>query len=180
MIVIISAPSGCGKTSVARELALMDDDIVLSVSATTRPQRPSEVDGKDYFFKSRQDFKEIELLEKAEIYGHLYGTPRQYVEDQTSIGKDVLFDIDWQGAKQILESTQNIKVVTIFLLPPSINELKQRLKNRNTDSDETINMRLNEAGLEMTYSKYYDHAIINDNFDSTVQKVYSIITQSRK
>lgn len=180
MIVIISAPSGCGKTSIARELVLMDENIVPSISATTRPKRHSEVDGKDYFFKTRQDFKNTEFLEKAEIYGHLYGTPKQYVEHQTSIGKDVLFDIDWQGAKQILESTQNIKIITIFLLPPSIKELKERLKNRNTDTDETINMRLNEAGLEMTYSKYYDHAIINDNFDSTVQKIHSIITQSRK
>lgn len=180
MLIIISAPSGCGKSSVAKRLTELDNNIVTSISVTTRKPRTGEKDGEHYFFKTASEFAKLELIERAKIYGNLYGTPRDYVYKQLGRGKDVLFDIDWQGAEQILSSVKDTKIITIFLLPPSMSELKTRLQKRGQDSAQVIETRLQEAKKEISYSEHYDHVIVNNDFDITVESVYSLITQARR
>ena len=178
MIIILSAPSGCGKSSVAKKLLETDANLVLSISATTRQPRPGEVDGEHYFFKTKSDFKKIDYLESAEIYGNFYGTPREFVEKKLLEGRDVLFDIDFQGAYQIIK-TAKAKVVSIFILPPDMATLRTRMINRGQDEQKVIEMRLNKAQSEIQEAKNYDYVVINDSFDQAVEEIQTIILSQR-
>ena len=178
MIIILSAPSGCGKSSIAKKLLETDANLVLSISATTRQPRPGEVDGEHYFFKTKSDFKKIDYLESAEIYGNFYGTPRDFVEKKLLEGRDVLFDIDFQGAYQIINSAK-AKVVSIFILPPDMATLRTRMINRGQDEQKVIEMRLNKAQSEIQEAKNYDYVVINDSFDQAVEEIQTIILSQR-
>ena len=178
MIIILSAPSGCGKSSIAKKLLETDANLVLSISATTRQPRPGEVDGEHYFFKTKNDFKKIDYLESAEIYGNFYGTPREFVEKKLLEGRDVLFDIDFQGAYQIIK-TAKAKVVSIFILPPDMATLRTRMINRGQDEQKVIEMRLNKAQSEIQEAKNYDYVVINDSFDQAVEEIQTIILSQR-
>jgi len=177
-LVIISGPSGTGKSTVCKRLSERDSRIRLSVSATTRPPRAGEQHGVDYYFISRDEFeKKIaggELAEHAEYAGQLYGTPRQPLDKAVSRGLIVLLDIDVQGAEQVIEKYPD--AVTIFLEPPGFEELLRRLHNRNTDSPEAKEKRVAIARNEMKKRHQYKHCIVNDNLDDTVEKIYSLIT----
>jgi guanylate kinase len=179
MIIILSAPSGCGKSSLSRALLNQDPQLVLSVSATTRQPRPGEVHGSDYFFTTKEQFQKLELLESAEIYGNFYGTPLEYVKQQLEAGKDVLFDIDSQGAYQLMNSAV-AKIVSIFILPPNIDALRQRLQDRNQDQAAEIELRLKEAQSEMQHAQNYDYTVINDDFVQAVEQIQNIILNARK
>ena len=178
MIIILSAPSGCGKSSIAKKLLETDANLVLSISATTRQPRPGEVDGEHYFFKTKNDFKKIDYLESAEIYNNFYGTPRDFVEKKLLEGRDVLFDIDFQGAYQII-NTAKAKVVSIFILPPDMATLRTRMINRGQDEQKVIEMRLNKAQSEIQEAKNYDYVVINDSFDQAVEEIQTIILSQR-
>lgn len=179
---VISSPSGVGKTTVANLLLSMDKFIVRSVSNTTRSPRIGEKNGMDYNFVSVEKFQQLindnEMLEYAKVFTDYYGTPKKGIDTLLSDGKDILLCIDWQGALQIKKSKKD--AITIFLLPPSFNELKRRLVNRNTDSSSVIDNRLNEARLEITKAELYDYAFINDDLSDTVDAIYSLIKLNRK
>ncbi len=178
MIIILSAPSGCGKSSIAKKLLETDANLVLSISATTRQPRPGEIDGEHYLFKTKNDFKKIHYLESAEIYGNFYGSPREFVEKKLLEGRDVLFDIDFQGAYQIIK-TAKAKVVSIFILPPDMETLRKRMIDRGQDEQKVIEVRLKKAQSEMQQAKNYDYTVINDNFDQAVQEIQTIILSQR-
>lgn len=183
MIIILSAPSGAGKTSITKKLLELDSNLTLSISVTTREKRVGEVEGVDYFFTDKPSFSKMvdggKFLEYTEMYNNMYGTPKAYVEEQILNKKDVLFDIDSKGAYQILDSV-NSKVVSIFILPPSLEELEKRLKLRNQDDAKNIDKRLSFAKDEMLHSSNYDYVVINDNFDNTIKEITSIINLERK
>ena len=183
MMVILSSPSGGGKTSIAKRLLELDKNLWLSISATTRTPRVSEAEGVDYFFKSKDAFNQMlhsdQFLEHAIVYGNLYGTPRKYVEDYLGQGFNVLFDVDSQGAYQIMERVET-KVVSIFILPPNIDELKKRLQLRSQDSKETISERLAIAEGEMKNAKNYDYVVVNDSFEKAVLEIQEIIESERR
>lgn len=180
-MLIISSPSGAGKTTLARKLTSVDKNLILSISVTTRPLRPSEVDGKDYFFKTKDEFEKMvsddELLEHAEVFGNFYGTPRKFVERNLKEGKGVVFDIDWQGAK-ILKK-HNKRIVSIFILPPSKEELLSRLKNRAEDSIEAQSKRMKMFETDVLHWKEYDYIVTNDNVDSTLETIIAIVKSER-
>lgn len=182
LIIILSSPSGAGKSSLTRSLLQMDNNLRLSVSATTRKPRPGEVEGVNYHFKSNLEFEELikqdKFLEYAKIYDNYYGTPKEYVETLINQGLDVLFDIDWQGARSIKENSSGI--ISIFILPPSLEVLEQRLRNRETDSEEAIKLRMESAQNEMSHAREYDYVVTNDNFDDTLQNIHRIIVAERK
>lgn len=182
IIIILSSPSGGGKSSVAQSLLMRNPNLVLSVSATTRKPRPKDVDGINYFFKRKKEFKALihagEFIEYAEIYGNLYGTPRKYVEEQLKAGFDVLFDIDCQGMHKIKEK-MSYRAVSIFTFPPSLEILRQRIEKRATDDVESINLRMKLAEKEIDQAKNYDYIVINDKFEKTVEEIESIITNER-
>lgn len=178
MIIILSAPSGCGKTSIAKRIISLDSNITLSVSATTRKPRSTEIDGINYFFKTIEEFKKMDLLESTKIYGNFYGTPRQFVEEQIKKGKDILFDIESNGAYQIMDKA-HVKVVSIFILPPSLEILRTRLLNRNQNSQTDIELRLKEATIEQNNAKNYHYTVINDDFDQAVKRIQDIIAFER-
>jgi guanylate kinase len=183
MMVILSAPSGGGKTSIAKRLLELDKNLSLSISATTRQRRSKEKESVDYFFKSKGEFEKMiesdQFLEYATIHHNNYGTPLEYVENRMREGFDILFDIDFQGAYQIMEKAQ-AKVVSIFILPPDINELKKRLEERSQDSEDEINKRFAIAEEEMKHAKSYDHIVINDDFDKAVSEIQTIIEIERE
>ena len=183
MMIILSAPSGGGKTSIAKKLLEQDNNLSLSISATTRKARPGEQEGVHYFFKTRAVFdqmkKQGEFLEQVEIYGNFYGTPAQSVQNILSEGKDVLFDIDHQGADQIIK-TAKVPVLSIFIMPPNINVLATRLKARLQDNIDVINKRLRLAEEEMSYAKNYDYIVVNDDFDKAVKEIQHIFFKKRK
>lgn len=183
MMIILSAPSGGGKTSIAKKLLEQDNNLSLSISATTRKARPGEQEGVHYFFKTRTAFdqmkKQGEFLEQVEIYGNFYGTPAQSVPNILSEGKDVLFDIDHQGAEQIIK-TAKVPVLSIFIMPPNINVLATRLKARLQDNIDVINKRLRLAEEEMSYAKNYDYIVVNDDFDKAVKEIQHIFFKKRK
>lgn len=182
-VIILSAPSGGGKSSIAGKLLKDDQNLALSVSATTRKPRPGEIDGVDYFFLTIDEFNEILandlFLEHAKVYGNYYGTPKKFVEEQLLKGRDVLFDVDSQGAYQIMNKIKH-GVISFFILPPSLEELKKRLSSRKQDSKEIIEDRLREAEIVMEEAVNYDYRIINDNFDEACEKIENIIKQHRK
>ena len=183
LLIILSSPSGAGKSTLARRLRDWDPSIRFSVSATTRPPRPGEVDGKDYQFVSQDDFKRMvvdgAMLEHAHVFGHFYGSPAGPVEEAISAGCDVLFDIDWQGAQQIQKSVLASHVLSIFLLPPSIAELRNRLESRGQDSAETIRKRMQKSWDEISHWDSYSYVLINDDLEETEARLKTIVTAER-
>ncbi|WP_371038408.1 MULTISPECIES: guanylate kinase [unclassified Rhodosalinus] len=183
LLIILSSPSGAGKSTLARRLRAWDPSIIFSVSATTRPPREGEVDGQDYHFLSERDFKsdvaEGGMLEHAHVFGNFYGSPRAPVEAAIAEGKDVLFDIDWQGAQQIRNSGLGQHTLSIFLLPPSIAELRRRLESRGKDSHDTIAGRMQKSWDEISHWDGYDFVLVNDDLDATEEKLRTIVTATR-
>jgi guanylate kinase len=183
MILILSSPSGAGKTTLTRML-LQDKtlDLTLSISVTTRPRRSSEVDGVHYHFIDRHQYDLMktggDLLEAAEVHGNGYGTPRRPVEDVLARGRDMLFDIDWQGAKQVREALGS-DVVSVFILPPSMAELRARLERRAEDSAATISARLDNAKREIERWRLYDYVVVNDDLQRAYHDVVAILTAER-
>lgn len=182
LMFILSSPSGAGKTTVARRLLDHDAQIRMSVSVTTRPIRPGEVDGVDYSFVSPARFEEMvaadELMEWAEVFGHRYGTPKAQIRAGLKEGQDFLFDIDWQGTQQLFQKAEG-DVVRVFLLPPSIEELRRRLTSRGTDSREVIAGRMARAQAEISHWDGYDYVVINDDMDTCFDKVAQILAAER-
>lgn len=178
LMFVLSSPSGAGKTTLSRMLIAETPGLQMSVSATTRPMRPGEVDGKDYFFVDQGRFETMvsngELLEWANVFGNRYGTPREPVEAALASGKDVLFDIDWQGTQQLRDRSGK-DVVSVFILPPSVAALEQRLHTRAQDSDEVIRGRMKKAGDEMSHFDAYDYIVVNDNIGIAFEAVRSIL-----
>ena len=181
LMLVLSSPSGAGKSTLSRKLLAADPDVELSVSVTTRKQRPGEVDGRDYHFIDAPRFDAMvedgDLLEWAEVFGNRYGTPRLPVEAALAQGRDVLFDIDWQGTQQLEKAGRDL--VSIFVLPPSIPELEQRLRTRAQDSDEVIRGRMAKAADEMSHWAEYDYVIINTDIDHAFAQVRSILAAER-
>ena len=183
LLIILSSPSGAGKSTLAKRLSQWDPSIVFSVSATTRAPRPGEVDGREYQFLSQTDFKhavtEGEMLEHAHVFGNFYGSPKGPVRDAIHAGKDVLFDIDWQGAQQMTNSELALNTLSIFLLPPSIAELKHRLEKRAQDGADVIAKRMLKSWDEISHWGSYDFVLINEDLDKTEADLKSIITAAR-
>lgn len=182
LMLVLSSPSGAGKTTISRALLDGDDNLTLSVSVTTRERRPSEEDGVDYRFIDRARFdtmaKAGDLLEHAEVFGNGYGTPRAEVEKALAAGRDVLFDIDWQGTQQ-LKAAKRDDVVSVFVLPPSTGELERRLHSRAQDSAETVRARMAKASDEMSHWAEYDYIVINREIGASVRQARSILEAER-
>ena len=183
VLVILSSPSGAGKTSVARALVEENKNFSFSVSATTRKSRPGEVNGREYHFLTDNEFRERiddgQFLEHAKVFGNLYGTPLEPVMESINDGKDLIFDVDWQGGKQIRSSSLSKFVISIFILPPSIKALQERLMKRAQDSSETVKDRMTKSIGEIMHWKEYDYVIVNNNFEQTLHEVKSIITSEK-
>ncbi|MBK5923499.1 guanylate kinase [Rhodovulum sulfidophilum] len=183
LLIILSSPSGAGKSTLARRLRAWDPEIAFSVSATTRAPRPGEVDGKDYHFLTEPAFKAQvargEMLEHAFVFGNFYGSPEAPVRAAIEAGKDVLFDIDWQGAQQIRASALGQNTLSVFLLPPSIAELRRRLVERGQDTAETIAGRMQKSWDEISHWDGYDFVLVNDDLDATEAKLKTILTATR-
>lgn len=182
LMFVLSSPSGAGKTTLSRELVRKVPDLQMSVSVTTRTMRPGEVEGKDYYFIDKPRFdamvKNNELLEHAPVFDHFYGTPRAPVEAALSAGRDVLFDIDWQGTQQLREKAR-ADVVSVFILPPSAGDLEKRLHTRAQDSHEVIRGRMSRASHEMSHWAEYDYIVINHVVDQAFAEVQSILQAER-
>jgi len=182
LMLVISSPSGAGKSTIARTLLAQDSQIGLSVSVTTRQRRPSEVEGIHYRFVSIREFEVLRdsdsLLEWAEVHGNFYGTPRKPVEQALVAGEDMMFDIDWQGTQQITEKMRE-DVVSVFILPPSMAELKARLERRAEDPSEVIARRLTNARVEITRWKTYDYVLVNDDIERAYRDLEAILTAER-
>ena len=182
LMLVLSSPSGAGKTTIAREIMSRDGKLRMSVSATPRPKRPSEVEGHDYFFMKEEAFRLMvnrqELLEYATVFGNLYGTPRAPVEDSLTAGQDVLFDIDWQGTQQLREAARE-DLVSVFILPPTTRELERRLKSRAQDSEEVVAGRMSKAADEMSHYPEYDYIVVNNDIATSVTQVEAILTAER-
>ncbi|TCM19011.1 guanylate kinase [Novosphingobium sp. PhB165] len=182
LMLIMSSPSGAGKTTISRMLLEHDSHICNSVSCTTRPPRPGEVHGKDYFFVSQDEFDHMadegEFLEWATVFGHSYGTPKAHVKAGLKDGQDYLFDIDWQGTQQLYQKLER-DVVRVFLLPPSIDELRRRLTGRGTDSADVIAARMERARSEISHWDGYDYVVVNDDIEACFEKVKMILAAER-
>jgi guanylate kinase len=183
LLLILSSPSGAGKSTLARRLMEWDPTIRFSVSATTRSPRPGEEDGREYYFRSRQDFETMvetgEMLEHAEVFGNFYGSPKAPVQAAMDAGRDTLFDIDWQGGQQIRNSSLGRDVVSIFVLPPSIAELERRLRSRAQDSDAVIAGRMAKSRDEISHWAEYDYVIINRDIDNAFNELTTILQAER-
>lgn len=183
LLIILSSPSGAGKSTLAGRLRKWDDNVRFSVSATTRSPREGEVDGQDYHFIDESDFKnavsEGGMLEHAHVFGNFYGSPKGPVQEAIEAGRDVLFDIDWQGAQQIRNSVLGQHTLSIFLLPPSITELHRRLVSRAKDSEEIIERRMAKSWDEISHWDGYDFVLINDDLDKTEEQLKTIISATR-
>jgi guanylate kinase len=182
VLLVLSSPSGAGKTTLSRALLDGDGGIQLSISLTTRKPRPGEIDGKDYIFVSGEDFERMrdagDLLEWAQVFGNAYGTPRAPVEDAIARGEDVLFDIDWQGAQQLAEKMAS-DLVRVFILPPSGSVLESRLKGRAQDPPEVVAKRMAEASAEISHWAEYDYVIVNADLDTSIAGLKSILAAER-
>jgi guanylate kinase len=182
LMLVLSSPSGAGKTTLSRKLLETDPGVELSVSVTTRKQRPGEINGRDYHFIDAARFDAMvkggELLEWAQVFGHRYGTPRAPVEAALANGHDVLFDIDWQGTQQLREKTDH-DLVSIFVLPPSMADLERRLRRRAQDPDEVIRARMATAADEMSHWAEYDYVVINTDVDRAFGEVHTILAAER-
>ena len=178
----MSSPSGAGKTTLSRALLAADANITMSVSVTTRPPRPGEIEGRDYHFISKEKFAELrdtsQMLEWAEVFGNFYGTPRAPVEAALAKGRDVLFDIDWQGTQQLAQAMED-DLVRVFILPPSAEALRQRLMQRNQDTAVVIAKRMAEASKEISHWAEYDYVIINETVEASSAQVAAILMAER-
>lgn len=183
LLIILSSPSGAGKSTLAKRLMAWDDTLKFSVSATTRAPRPGEVDGRDYFFRSRAEFEAMvasgEMLEHAEVFGNFYGSPKGPVEAAMQAGRDTLFDIDWQGGQQVRRSALAKDVVSIFILPPSIAALESRLRGRGQDSEQVIAGRMAKSRDEISHWGEYDYVIINRDLDAAEDELKTILRAER-
>ena len=183
ILIILSSPSGAGKTTLARRLMTWDPSLTFSVSATTRRPREGELDGREYFFRSRAEFEDMveqgEMLEHAEVFDHLYGSPKAPVVASIGEGRDVIFDIDWQGGQQVRNSGLAEDVVSIFILPPSIVELEKRLRTRDQDSDEVIAARMAKSRDEISHWAEYDYCLVNHDLDESEDQLRAILTAER-
>ncbi len=183
LMFVLSSPSGAGKTTMSRALMAEDSGITMSVSATTRSPRPGEVDGVDYYFVSHDQFQsmveENALLEWATVFGNRYGTPRAPVESALADGRDVLFDIDWQGTQQLQQTDAASDLVRVFILPPHLEELERRLKNRNTDHPEVIADRMARARDEISHWGEYDYILVNDDAETCLNEIRAILKAER-
>jgi guanylate kinase len=182
LMLVLSSPSGAGKTTLARRLLESDSNIVMSVSATTRPKRPTESEAKDYYFVNRMEFEKRadagEFLEHALVFEHHYGTPRGAVMDALAAGRDVLFDIDWQGTQQLKERARE-DLVSIFILPPSHDELERRLKTRAQDTDAVVAARMAKAASEISHWPEYDYVIVNSDISRAHEQVRAVLEAER-
>ncbi len=182
LMFIISSPSGAGKSTLSRMLLESEPELTMSVSVTTRPPRPGEVDGEHYHFVSHEEFQRLRendgLLEWAEVFGNFYGSPREPVEKALAEGRDVLFDVDWQGAQQIAEKMGE-DVVKVFILPPGADVLHERLKRRAQDPEEVIARRMAEAASEISHWPEYDYVIINDDLERAAEDIRAILRAER-
>ena len=183
LLVILSSPSGAGKSTLARRLMAWDPALAFSVSATTRRPRPGEVDGQDYHFMDIDAFRQLidsdQMLEHAEVFGNFYGTPRAPVEAAMRAGRDTLFDVDWQGGQQIRNSPLASNVVSIFVLPPSLRELRRRLVTRGQDAPEVVAGRMEKARAEISHWAEYDYVLVNDDLDRAEMDLRTILTAER-
>lgn len=185
LMYVLSSPSGAGKTTITRALLKQNDDLIISISATTRTRRAGEVQAQDYYFVDIPEFNKMvddgNMLEHAKVFGNYYGTPRQAVDDALAGGRDVIFDIDWQGTQQLAEVARD-DLVTLFILPPSSKELENRLRNRSKDTLETdtqIRERMSKANDEMSHYSEYDYVLINENIDKTIEQAQMILDAER-
>jgi guanylate kinase len=182
LMLVLSSPSGAGKTTISRRLLTLDHKLALSISVTTRQRRPGELDGTHYFFTDPTAFNLManrdELLEHAKVFGNYYGTPRAAVEANLAAGRDVLFDIDWQGTQQLAEKARD-DLVSVFILPPSWRELERRIHTRAQDTEEEINRRMAKAADEMSHWAEYDYVIVNRDLDESVAHVQAILNSER-
>ncbi|WP_353277299.1 guanylate kinase [Wolbachia endosymbiont (group B) of Villa cingulata] len=180
ILLILSSPSGAGKTTISEKLLEQSTNLVMSISMTTRKPRPGEVNGKDYFFVTEEKFHELckagQMLEYAKVFENFYGIPKDFIEQNLSSGISVLLNIDWQGAFHLFEILRE-KVVSVFILPPSMEELRLRLQRRNSDDEIEIERRLAEAQKEISKSNKYDYVIINDDLDKSVEEIKSILSK---
>lgn len=183
LLIIVSSPSGAGKSTLAKRLLEDDDKISFSVSATTRPMRADEVEGKDYYFKTRAEFKTMveagQMLEHAEVFGNFYGTPISPVKEAMDEGSDVLFDVDWQGGQQIRASDLRDNVVSVFILPPSIMELESRLHARGQDTIDVVSDRMGKSRNEISHWAEYDYVLVNEELETCEKQLRAVITAER-
>lgn len=181
-MLVLSSPSGGGKTTISRRLIEQDKGLTVSISATTREKRPGEVEGQHYYFVGQDRFQNMidngELLEQAQIYGNMYGTPRKPVEEALSGGRDVIFDIDWQGTRQLSRVAKE-DIVSVFILPPSWEELERRLRSRGQDTEESITKRLAKAADEIAHFDEYHYVIVNNALEDSIAKVQDILNAER-
>lgn len=184
LLIILSSPSGAGKSTLAKRLMEWDPTLSFSVSATTRAPREGEVDGKDYHFVDEAKFKDMvikgEMLEHAHVFGNFYGSPAAPVRQAIESGKDVLFDVDWQGEVQIRNSSMASHSLSIFILPPSITELRARLEGRGQDSDDVIQKRMQKSWDEISHWGSYDYVLVNDDLEATAQRLITIVEATRQ
>jgi guanylate kinase len=183
LLLVLSSPSGAGKTTISRKLFEDDGKLAMSVSVTTRPKRPGEIDGTHYTFVDRAKFDQMvaqgELLEHAIVFGNCYGTPRGPVMQALDAGQDIISDVDWQGTQQLKEHVRD-DVVTIFILPPTIEALKERLQIRAQDTPEVVKARMAKSSDEMSHWPEYDYVIVNDDLETSVRQVHAILDAERK
>ena len=181
-MLVLSSPSGAGKTTLCKNLLKIDNSLVMSVSATTRPKRNSEIQGKDCYFFSEKKFlsekKSGNFIETAKVFGYFYGTPKKYVETNLKNGVDVIFDIDWQGTQKLSDYSKH-DLVSIFILPPNTSELRNRLKKRNEDTSEIVNKRMSKAKSEISHWIEYDYVLINSDLTECTKKIYNILKSER-
>ena len=182
LLIVLSSPSGAGKSTIARMLLESDKEVTMSISATTRPKRPGEVDDVDYHFVDDSEFQRMvdagEFAEWAYVFDHRYGSPKEPIKDALKVGRDILFDIDWQGTQQ-LRGAFGTDLVRIFILPPSMQELERRLRSRGTDSEAVIQSRMTRAASEIGHWGEYDYVLINEDMDECLAEVQSIIAAER-
>lgn len=183
LMLVLSSPSGAGKTTIANEIRKREEaHLRISISVTTRSRRPGEVDGKDYFFVNEETFKNMvekeAFLEHAKVFGNYYGTPKEYVFNVLKSGRDIIFDIDWQGTQQLAQFARD-DLVSIFILPPSVEALRERLQKRGQDSEDVMNLRMEQASNEISHWPEYDYVIINEDLEVSIQQVQEILHSER-